>query len=110
MPGAELPPVFSGYTTEDRSGWDEFREEYRRTHAEMHADFDEFVRERGCPPLPALEFIHESPALNLYLYPADADYRAVSTPGRHVAAARLMRSLDGRALRRARGRPVLWST
>jgi MGT family glycosyltransferase len=74
LPDPELPPVFSGYPTGDRSGWEEFREEYRRTHAEMHADFDEFVRERGCPPLPALEFIHESPSLNLYLYPAEADY------------------------------------
>ena len=74
LPDPELPPVFSGYPTSDRSGWDEFREEYRRVHADMHADFDEFMRERGCPPLPELEFIHRSPYLNLLLYPEEADY------------------------------------
>ncbi len=74
LPDADLPPVFSGYPTTDRSGWDEFREEYRRVHADLHAGFDEFARERGCPPLPELEFIHRSPHLNLFLYPEEADY------------------------------------
>jgi MGT family glycosyltransferase len=69
-----LPPVFSGYPTHDTAGWNEFRAEYRRTHRPMWADFDEFVRASGAPPLPELEFIHESPYLNLYLYPAEADY------------------------------------
>jgi MGT family glycosyltransferase len=74
LPDPDLPPVFSGYPTADRSGWEEFRSEYRRTHADMHAGFDEFMRERGCPPLPELGFIHESPRLNLYVYPEEADY------------------------------------
>jgi MGT family glycosyltransferase len=74
IPDPELPPVFSGHPTGDRSGWDEFREEYRRVHADMHADFNEFMQERGCPPLPDLEFIHRSPYLNLFLYPEEADY------------------------------------
>ena len=69
-----LPPTFSGYPTADRTAWEGFRAEYRRTHAEMWADFDEFVRSSGAPPLPDLEFIHESPFLDLYLYPAEADY------------------------------------
>jgi UDP:flavonoid glycosyltransferase YjiC (YdhE family) len=66
--------VFSGYPTGDRSGWEEFRDEYRRVHAGLHAGFDEFMQERGCPPLPALEFIHASDSLNLFLYPREADY------------------------------------
>jgi MGT family glycosyltransferase len=70
----ELPPVFSGLPLGDRSGWEDFRAEYRRTHSDMHADFDAFCREHGCPPLGDLEFIHESEHLNLYLYPEDADY------------------------------------
>jgi MGT family glycosyltransferase len=74
LPDPDLPPVFSGYPTGDRAGWDEFREEYARTHRDMHGDFDEFMRERGCPPLPELEFIHRSPHLNLLLYPEEADY------------------------------------
>jgi MGT family glycosyltransferase len=75
LPDPDLPPVFSGYSTGDRSGWDEFREEYRRVHGDLHADFDEFAQERGCPPLPELEFIHRSPHLNLFLYPEEADYQ-----------------------------------
>ena len=71
---ADLPPVFSGLPSEDRSGWAEFREAYRAAHAEMHADFDEFCRERGAPPLPRDDFIHASPTLNLYLYPEEVDY------------------------------------
>src|SRR3954452_3956263 len=74
VPDPELPPVFSGYPTGDSSGRDEFRDEDRRVHSELHADFSEFMQERGCPPLPELEFIHRSPHLNLFLYPEEADY------------------------------------
>jgi MGT family glycosyltransferase len=69
-----VPPVFSGYPANDRAGWDAFRAEYARTHADMHADFDAFCRDRGAPALPELEFIHTSPHLNLYLYPDEVDY------------------------------------
>jgi MGT family glycosyltransferase len=71
---AELPPAFSGYPIDDRSGWDRFNTRYAELHAGMHAEFDAFVQERGAPPLPDGEFIHESPYLNLYLYPPEADY------------------------------------
>jgi MGT family glycosyltransferase len=74
----EVPPPFSGYPAADRSQWDEYRGEYRRTHADIHADFDAFCRERGAPALPELEFIHESPYLNLYLYPDEVDYARVA--------------------------------
>jgi MGT family glycosyltransferase len=96
LPDPNLPPVFSGYPTDDRSGWDQFRAEYERTHAEMHADFDEFVRERGCPPLPELGFIHESEHLNLYLYPVEADYPRARPlgPGWHRLES-CVRSVDG---------------
>jgi MGT family glycosyltransferase len=71
----DVPPVFSGYPSNDRSGWDEFRSEYERSHRVLWEEFDAFMRDDGAPPLPELEFIHESPVLNLYLYPAEADYR-----------------------------------
>jgi MGT family glycosyltransferase len=74
VPDPDVPPVFSGYPAKDRAGWDEFRAEFRRTHADMHADFDAFCRDRGAPPLPDLEFMHTSPTLNLYLYPEEVDY------------------------------------
>ena len=70
----DLPPVFSGLPSEDRSAWGEFWDAYRAAHGEMHADFDEFCRERGAPPLPRDDFIHASPTLNLYLYPTEVDY------------------------------------
>jgi MGT family glycosyltransferase len=74
MKDAYLPPTFSGYPTADRTRWAEFREEYARTAGEMQAAFSEFCVERGAPPLSELEFVHESPWLNLYLYPDDLDY------------------------------------
>ena len=70
----DVPPTFSGYSARDRGGWDEFRAEYERVHRELWDDFDTFMRENGAPPLPTLEFIHESPTLNLFLYPEEADY------------------------------------
>ncbi len=76
---AELPPVFSGYPVADRSGWDEFRAEYDRTHREMWASFDDWVQEQGAPPLADLEFIHAAD-LNMYLYPQEADYRRSRPP------------------------------
>jgi MGT family glycosyltransferase len=71
----DVPPAFSGYPVADRSGWEAFRAEYRRTHADLHASFSAFCTERGAPPLPDLELIHPSPHLNLYLYPREVDYR-----------------------------------
>jgi MGT family glycosyltransferase len=71
---AELPPPFSGYPTGDRSGWEEFRARYRELHEPVQGEFSAFCEERGAPPLPGLEFMHESPFLNLYLYPAELDY------------------------------------
>jgi MGT family glycosyltransferase len=69
-----IPPVFSGYPQDDRSGWDAFRAEYARATADLHGEFSAFCEERGAGALPEPEFIHESPWLNLYLYPAEMDY------------------------------------
>jgi MGT family glycosyltransferase len=70
----DLPPTFSGYSSQERSGWNEFRRRYRELHEDPWKDFDAFFRDRGAPGLPDLEFIHESPWLNLYVYPKEADY------------------------------------
>jgi len=73
-----IPPFSSGYPVADRAAWPEFAAEIDRTHREMWADFDAFVRERGAPGLgwgvSGPEFIGESPWLNLYSYPTEADY------------------------------------
>jgi UDP:flavonoid glycosyltransferase YjiC (YdhE family) len=74
-----IPPFSSGYPAADRSEWPAFLEEVEATHRSMWADFDEFCRSSGAPGLTwgemGPDFIHESPWLNLYLYPAEADYQ-----------------------------------
>jgi MGT family glycosyltransferase len=75
---ADLPPTFSGYPTGDRAGWPAYWDEYRGALAGLHADFDEFCRTRGAPPLPELELIHSSPHLNLAIYPDEVDYPRAS--------------------------------
>src|SRR3954453_6246139 len=70
----ELPPPYSGLPIDDRSEWERYRAAYRRVIYEMQSDFSEFCVERGAPHLPAGEMIHESPWLNLYLYPKEVDY------------------------------------
>jgi MGT family glycosyltransferase len=72
--GADVPPVFSGYASDDRTGWDEFRAEYERTHRSMWTEYDTWVRSCGAPGLDDLDFIHTSAALNMYLYPGAIDY------------------------------------
>jgi MGT family glycosyltransferase len=92
----ELPPVFSGYPTLDRKGWGEFRARYRELHEPLQQEFSAFCQERGAPPLPELEFVHESPFLNLYLYPAEADYERARPLGeRWERLGSCVRSVDG---------------
>jgi MGT family glycosyltransferase len=69
-----LPPVFSGYPIDDRSEWPGFRAEYERTHRQTWERYNAFVVDKGAPPLPDLEFIHESEHLNLSVFPEVADY------------------------------------
>ena len=70
----DLPPAYGGLPLADRSGWAAFRAEYERTHRPLWEETNAWVVEQGAPPLPDLEFIHASEALNLYVYPEIADY------------------------------------
>ena len=78
MKDPAVAPFSSGYPVADRSAWPAFLEEVRRTHADMWADFDAFCREHGETGLTygelGPEFMAESPYLNLYSFPAEADY------------------------------------
>jgi MGT family glycosyltransferase len=75
IPGPNVPPKFSGYPIDgDRTAWDVYRAEVARTHGDLWSSFDAFCRSCGAPGLPELELMHESPDLNLYLYPSVADY------------------------------------
>jgi UDP:flavonoid glycosyltransferase YjiC (YdhE family) len=75
-----LPPTFSGYAVADRSGWEAYRDEYARVLAPLHEEFSAFCVERGAPPLPDRELIHESAWLNFTLYPAEVDYERTRPP------------------------------
>ncbi len=78
MKDPAIAPFSSGYPVADRHAWPAFLEEVRRTHGDLWADFDAFCRERGDGGLSygdlGPEFIAESPFLNLYSFPAEADY------------------------------------
>jgi UDP:flavonoid glycosyltransferase YjiC (YdhE family) len=74
MDDPEIPPVFSGYPSGDRSGWDEFRAEYRRLLDSPIGELSEFNQSKGAPPLAEGKFQYESPWLNMYLYPSVIDY------------------------------------
>jgi UDP:flavonoid glycosyltransferase YjiC (YdhE family) len=79
MKDPAIPPFSSGYPVADRSAWPAFLAEVERTHRDLWQGFDAFCRERGAPGLRwgemGPDFIHESPWLNLSLYPQEADYR-----------------------------------
>jgi MGT family glycosyltransferase len=74
LPDPDLPPVFSGYPSDDRDGWVDFRAEARRTLGGMQAEFDAVCRDLGAQGLPDMQFMHASPWLNLSLYPDEVDY------------------------------------
>jgi MGT family glycosyltransferase len=78
----DLPPTFSGLAVEDRTNWEAFRAEYAAQVSDLQGSFSAFCVERGAPPLPGMEMIHESPWLNLYLYPQELDYPRGVTLGR----------------------------
>jgi MGT family glycosyltransferase len=74
MKDPDLPPTFSGYPIDDRTEWEGFREEVERTHRDTWEGYNAFITDSGAPPLPDLEFIHESEHLNLSVFPEVADY------------------------------------
>jgi UDP:flavonoid glycosyltransferase YjiC (YdhE family) len=78
MKDPSIAPFSSGYPVASRREWPAFLDEVRRTHGDMWSDFDAFCRGHGEPGLTygdlGPEFIAESPYLNLYSFPAEADY------------------------------------
>ena len=74
----DVAPFSSGLPSADKTDWPAFLAEVDRTHRELWGDFDAFCRAHGETGLrygpEGPDFIAESPWLNLYLYPAEADY------------------------------------
>jgi MGT family glycosyltransferase len=81
VPGAAVPPAFSGYPADDPSDWAAFRAEYDRTHRGLWQAFNAWVTAQGAPPLADLQFVHESDHANLYVFPQEADYVAARPLG-----------------------------
>ncbi len=75
LPDEAIPPRFSGLPTGDPADWAEFHAEYAAQVGELQESFSAFCVERGASPLPMPELIHESPWLNLMVYPAELNYR-----------------------------------
>jgi UDP:flavonoid glycosyltransferase YjiC (YdhE family) len=75
MDDPAIPPAFSGYPSTDPAGWEEFRAAYLRLHEPLMQELSAFNVSVGADPLPEGEFQYDSPWLNLYLYPAEADYQ-----------------------------------
>ena len=69
-----LPPPLSGLPVDDRSEWESFRAEYRRVHADLLKEHNDFRGSVGVAPCPPDEFNTHSSWLNLYLFPEVADY------------------------------------
>jgi MGT family glycosyltransferase len=71
---ARVPPPFSGLPTEDTRDWEQFWSAYDSALEGIQAEFSQFCQVRGAPPLPKRDLIHESPWLNMHLYPSEVDY------------------------------------
>jgi UDP:flavonoid glycosyltransferase YjiC (YdhE family) len=73
-----IAPFSSGYPAGDQGDWPAFLAEVDRTHRDLWSEFDAFSREHGDHGLRygllGPDFIAESPWLNVYGYPAEADY------------------------------------
>jgi UDP:flavonoid glycosyltransferase YjiC (YdhE family) len=75
MRDPDLPPPLSGLPVSgDRGQWHAFREEYRRVHEDLLRQHNGFRASVGVCPCPPDEFNTTSPWLDLYEYPAAADY------------------------------------
>ena len=75
LPDLLVPPAFSGYSSHDQTPWSDFRAEADRLLGPLWQEANAFSEARGAGPLPAGQFIHTSPDLNLYIYPEAVDYQ-----------------------------------
>lgn len=66
----ESPQVWTDMVEEWREAWDRIM----AAVSKVSTDQDKFFVEHGCPPLSVGQQAHESPHLNLYMFPKEIDY------------------------------------
>ena len=66
---AGIPPHLSGCAENDHKAFKHYRDEFEHQIKPMHDEFNRFLQDNNCEPLPFPEFVLPSPYLNLLLSP-----------------------------------------
>ena len=103
--GADVPPTFSGYPSEDRSGWDDFRAEFNRSHRELWVSFDEWMQSarRTASRTRVHPRVRRAQPVSL---PGGDRLRRSTAPSRRRGSVRFLGSSDGRIFRFPDHRPA----
>ena len=72
--GPDVAPAYSGLAADDLPRVDRLPGPVRPHPPATWESFNSWVQQQGAPALADLEFIHESAAANLYVFPEEADY------------------------------------
>ncbi|XP_046913805.2 NDP-glycosyltransferase YjiC-like [Dermatophagoides farinae] len=76
----DIPPVMSGYSSNDRTGWDEFREKFNNTFKfGMRSIQNSLNKNLGYPEVDENQFLFKSKYMNIYGYPEELDYTDLIT-------------------------------
>ncbi|XP_027205156.2 NDP-glycosyltransferase YjiC-like [Dermatophagoides pteronyssinus] len=71
----DIPPPCSGYPSNDRTGWDEFRQKFNESFKkDIRTIQNKLNKHFGYPELNDNNFFPFSPYLNFYGYPKELDY------------------------------------
>lgn len=76
----DLPPITSGYPTNDRSNWVEFREKFSKGFPTgIRNQQNKLNKYFGYPEVSSNQFMFKSPYMNIYGYPEELDYTDLMT-------------------------------
>mgnify|MGYP000055871776 CR=1 FL=1 len=75
-----LPPITSGLPTDNRSGWADFYDKFRKTYqSSLQYCQNELNKHYQCPEVNKNQFLFLSPHFNIYGYPEQLDYTDIIT-------------------------------
>nr|XP_027206194.1 uncharacterized protein LOC113799704 [Dermatophagoides pteronyssinus] len=82
----DLPPLTSGYPSDDRTGWKEFEAKMEEAFTQGFLYGQNLInKEFGYPEVTREEFKFKSPYINIYGYPEELDYSdTVPLPDNHI--------------------------